>query len=235
MNKKEFIEEVKKLGIEITDDKLKQLDNFYKLLIEWNEKINLTTIIEEEDVYLKHFYDSLTLCKVIDLTKCISLCDVGSGAGFPGIVLKIFFPDLKIILIDSLQKRVNYLNEVINILNLKKIKAEHYRMEDYSKLHEEEFDYITARAVANLGVLSEISVRALKLNGHLVFMKGSCDEELISFLKKGKDLGIVLNKTEKFVLPFENSSRSLIDFKKVNKTKGKYPRKIEIIRKCYSE
>ena len=142
MNKEEFIEEVKKLNIEVTEEKMELLDKFYHMLIEWNEKINLTTIVEEDKVYLKHFYDSLTLSKEIDFTQDISLCDVGSGAGFPGIVIKIFFPNVRITLIDSLQKRVNYLNEIIKELNLKDIKAEHYRMEDYSRLHEEEFDYI---------------------------------------------------------------------------------------------
>ena len=117
MNREEFVLEVKKLGIEVDDSKLELLDKYYSLLIEWNEKINLTSITIKEDVYLKHFYDSLTLFKSIDLTKDVAICDVGSGAGFPGIVLKIFFPNLKITLIDSLQKRVNYLNLVIEKLN----------------------------------------------------------------------------------------------------------------------
>ena len=233
MNREEFVLEVKKLGIEVDDKKLELLDEYYSLLIEWNEKINLTSITIKEDVYLKHFYDSLTLYKCIDLYKDVSICDVGSGAGFPGIVLKIFFPNLKITLIDSLQKRVNYLNLVIEKLNLKDIKAYHYRMEDYSREHQEEFDYITARAVANIGVLSEISIRALKINGHLVFMKGNCDEELDKFLVKSKELGIVFEKKEAFLLPYENSNRTIVDFKKMFKTRDKYPRRIDIIKKEY--
>ena len=233
MNKEEFIVEVKKLGIEVDDNKMNQLDNFYKLLIEWNEKINLTSIVLENDVYLKHFYDSLTLVKSIDLTKDISICDVGSGAGFPGIVLKIFFPNLKIKLIDSLQKRVNYLNIVINELNLKNISAEHFRMEDYSKIHEEEFDYITARAVANLGIISEISVRALKVNGKMVFMKANCEDELDLFLSKCNSLGLVLDNVKRFKLPYEESNRTLVSFSKVNHTKDKYPRRLEIIKQSY--
>ena len=113
MNLDLFIEETKKLGIELTSQQLEKLNQFYELLILWNQKMNLTRIIEKEDVYLKHFYDSLTLSKVIDLKQDLTLCDVGSGAGFPGIVLKICFPNLKITLLDSLKKRVNYLNEII--------------------------------------------------------------------------------------------------------------------------
>ena len=116
MNIELFIEETKKLGINLTDKQLSQLENYYKLLVSWNEKINLTRIIEHDDVYLKHFYDSLTITKVIDLNKDLTLVDVGTGAGFPGIVLKIAYPNLKITLIDSLQKRVNFLNEVIKEL-----------------------------------------------------------------------------------------------------------------------
>lgn len=233
MNREEFINEVKKLGIEVSQEKLELLEEFYNLLVEWNKKINLTAITVENDVYLKHFYDSLTLCKIVDLNEKLSLCDVGSGAGFPGIVLKIFFPNLKVKLIDSLQKRVNYLNEVIKQLNLDDIEAEHVRMEDYSKVHVEEFDIITARAVANLGVLSEISVKSLKINGHLIFMKGICGEELDSFLKKSDKLGIILNKKEEFNLPVEQSKRTLVDFKKIKSTNNKYPRRIDIIKKEY--
>ena len=167
MNKEQFVLEVRSLGIEVTEKKLKKLDEFYNLLILWNEKINLTTITAIQDVYLKHFYDSLTLFRVCDLTKDINICDVGSGAGFPGIVLKIFFPNLKITLVDSLNKRVNYLNTIIKELGLVNIEAVHSRMEDFSKVNEEKYDIITARAVANLSVLSEISVKALKIQGFL--------------------------------------------------------------------
>ena len=133
MNVNEFIIELKKLGIEITEEKLQKLDDYYNLLVEWNKKTNLTRIINKEDVYLKHFYDSLTLSKALDLTKDINLCDVGTGAGFPGIVLKIIYPNLKVTLIDSLNKRITFLNEIIKELNLEKIEALHIRMEDYSR------------------------------------------------------------------------------------------------------
>jgi len=231
MNKELFVSEVEKLGIEVTSEKLSKLDLFYKLLIEWNEKINLTTIIEEENVYLKHFYDSLTLFRDIDLNKEIRICDVGSGAGFPGIVLKIFFPNINITLIDSLNKRIIYLNDIIDKLGLDNIKAIHSRMEDFSKIHEEEFDYITARAVSQLPILCEISVKALKINGSLVFMKANCEEELVNIDKKLDKLGLKLSFIDKFVLPIENSNRTIIKIDKYSKTNKLYPRTIDKIKK----
>ena len=230
MNKEEFILEVNKLGINLDEGKLNKLDKFYNLLIEWNEKINLTTITNKEDVYLKHFYDSLTLYKDVDLNKNIKLCDVGSGAGFPGIVLKIVFPNLEIVLVDSLNKRVNYLNEIIKELDLDKIYAVHSRMEDFSKEHNEEFDIITARAVANVKVLSEISVRALKINGRLVFMKANIDEEISKIDNMMKELKLNDMKINKFTLPKENSNRCLLSFNKYDKTPNKYPRNIDKIK-----
>lgn len=231
MNKEQFVLEVRSLGIEVTEKKLKKLDEFYNLLILWNEKINLTTITAIQDVYLKHFYDSLTLFRVCDLTKDINICDVGSGAGFPGIVLKIFFPNLKITLVDSLNKRVNYLNTIIKKLGLVNIEAVHSRMEDFSKVNEEKYDIITARAVANLSVLSEISVKALKIQGKLVFMKALCDDELEMVLPKLSILGLKFNKVDKFLLPIEESNRSLIVFEKIKTTPNKYPRNIDKIKK----
>ena len=231
MNKEIFINELEKLKIDVTEDKLDKLDKFYKLLLEWNEKINLTTIVSCEEVYLKHFYDSLTLIKAINLNDNLTLCDVGSGAGFPGIVLKIFFPNLKITLIDSLNKRVIYLNDVIKKLNLNNIEAIHSRMEDYAKENEEKFDSITARAVANIRILSEISVGALKLEGNLVFMKANCDEELENIENLLEKLSLDLVDVKKFKLPIENSNRSLVIFKKKKHTSRKFPRTIDKIKR----
>jgi len=231
MNKEEFLKETKELGINITEDQINLLNKFYQLLIEWNEKINLTTITEYEDVYLKHFYDSLTLYKEVNLNENLTLCDVGTGAGFPGIVLKICFPNLKITLIDSLQKRVNYLNEIINELGLTDIEAIHARMEDFSRLNEEQFDIITARAVANMNILLEISVKALKINGHLVLMKANCEEEIKNSKNALKELECELTKVNEFELPKENSKRTLINIRKISKTKEKYPRSIDKIKK----
>ena len=144
------------------------------------------------------------------------------------------FPNIKITLIDSLQKRVNYLNSIINDLGLKDIIAIHSRMEDYSRDHTEEFDYITARAVADLSIITEVSVRALKLNGHLVFMKANCDEEIDRFIPRTKKLGVVIENINRFELPIENSNRTLINIKKVSKTDKLYPRRIDAIKKEYN-
>ncbi len=206
MTEKEFIEEVQKLGIMPTKEQLQQLEKFYQLLIEWNQKINLTRITEKEDVYLKHFYDSLTIVKEIDLSKVDTLCDVGTGAGFPGIVLKIFYPNLKITLLDSLLKRVNYLNEIIKELKLKDIKAIHTRGEEYH----ETFDVVTARAVANIEKLLKYTMHLVNKNGKLVAMKGNIDEELTEEVKKKISKKYKIIKINKFLLPKENSNRSLI-------------------------
>ena len=173
MDKNEFIKKLEKLNITLNDKQKEQLDKYYKLLIEWNEKINLTRITEEKDVYLKHFYDSITLKRVIDLCQNLSICDIGTGAGFPGIVLKIVFPNLSVTLVDALQKRVNFLNLVIKELELKDIVAIHSRGEDYAKLHREEFDIVTSRAVMNLTSLSEISLPLVKVNGYFIPMKAN--------------------------------------------------------------
>lgn len=225
MNLEKFIEETSKLGIQLKEEQLNQLEKFYELLITWNEKMNLTRITEKEDVYLKHFYDSLTLVKVIDLNQDLTLCDVGSGAGFPGIVLKIVFPNLKITLIDSLLKRVKYLNEIIKELGLLDIEAVHTRAEDHARTHREEYDVVTARAVANLKSLSELCIPMVKEQGYFVSMKGNIKEELEESKLMIEILGGKLEKVKEFILPIENSSRNLIKIQKIKKTSTKYPRK----------
>lgn len=231
MNLEIFIEETKKLGINLTEKQLSQLEKFYQLLISWNEKMNLTRITEKEEVYLKHFYDSLTLSKVIDLNKDLIFCDVGSGAGFPGIVLKIVFPNLKITLVDSLQKRVNYLNEIIKDLELTNIEAIHDRAENYAKNHREEYNIVTARAVANLKVLSELCIPMVKENGYFISMKANIEEELENSKEIIKKLNSTIEKIETFYLPIENSIRNIILIKKEGKTNPIYPRKIDKIKK----
>lgn len=227
MNIDLFIEEAKKLEINLTEDQLQKLEKFYELLILWNEKMNLTRITEKEEVYLKHFYDSLTISKVIDLNQNITLCDVGSGAGFPGIVLKIVFPNLKITLIDSLQKRVNYLNQIIKDLDLKDIEAIHTRAEDYAKNHREEYDIVTARAVANLKVLSELCLPMVKEKNYFIAMKANIEEEVENSKEILKNLNSNIEHIETFHLPIENSLRNIIKIKKNNKTNPIYPRRIE--------
>ena len=186
-----------------------QLDRFYHLLIEWNKKINLTRIIEENEVYAKHFYDSLTLIKAVDLHKNVTLLDVGSGAGFPGIVLKIVFPNLKITLVDSLLKRIKYLNIDIETLQLKNIEAIHTRIEDYAK-KKIQFDIVTSRAVANMTKLYNYCIAVVKNGGYFIAMKANAEDELSEFLKK-YDVNI---KEIKFILPYENAHGVLVVIKK---------------------
>ena len=230
MKENEFIKELEKLNIFLTEDQLLKLDKFYNLLISWNEKINLTRIVSKEDVYLKHFYDSLTLIKEIDLTKDLTLCDVGTGAGFPGIVLKIVFPNLKITLIDALQKRINYLNEIIKELELKDIIAIHARSEEYARNNYEKFDIVTARAVANLRILSEICIPMVKVNGYFIAMKASVLDEINDSKSILNALNSTIINVNNFTLPYENSQRNLIKIQKNDKTSQKYPRKFDKIK-----
>ena len=206
MSEKEFLEELEKIGVYPTKNQLSQLEKYYNLLVEWNEKINLTRIIEKKDVYLKHFYDSLTIVKTVNLETINNLCDVGTGAGFPGIVIKIMYPHINITLLDSLQKRINFLNVVINTLNLKDIKTIHTRSEDYRG----QYDIVVSRAVANIEKLLEITMHLVKPSGMLVAMKGNIDKELTPIIKTKIEKKYVIEKIEKFFLPIEKSSRSII-------------------------
>ena len=210
MNKEEFIKYTKELGIELTKEQLNQLDKFYKLLIEWNNKINLTRIIEEEEVYLKHFYDSLTIAKVLDLKEKKTLCDVGTGAGFPGVVLKIVYPNLKVTLVDSLLKRVNYLNEIIKELELTDIEAIHVRGEDFKG----NFDVVTSRAVANIEKLLDYTMHLVNNNGVFIAMKGNIDNELTNEIKRKIEKKYKIEKIKKFKLPIEESQRSILVIKR---------------------
>lgn len=206
MNQKEFIKAIEQLGIKLTNQQLAQLEKFYNLLNEWNEKINLTRITNKEDVYLKHFYDSLTITRVVDLTKINTLCDVGTGAGFPGVVLKICFPNLNVTLVDSLNKRVNYLNDIIEKLSLKNIKAIHARGEEFKG----DFDIVTARAVANTEKLLKYAMHLVNKQGLLIAMKGNVDNELTPELITKINKLYKLITIDKFTLPVENSHRSLV-------------------------
>ena len=229
MNIDEFKNEISKLGIEYDNDKLLKLEKYYELLIDWNNKINLTAIVDKEQVYLKHFYDSLTLFKIVDLNKVDSLCDLGTGAGFPGIVIKIFFPNIKITLVDALNKRINFLNEVVQKLNLSNVTLIHSRAEDYGRNYRECFDVVTARALSSLPVLLEYGVSLLKINGTLCAMRGNDDSS--DSLNAISQLNVSLEKVVHFQLPYEKSNRTLILFRKLSKTNIKYPRRFIEIKK----
>ena len=230
MTQNDFITKVNELGLEVTDEKLDKLNKYYELLVSFNEKINLTAITLQEEVYLKHFYDSLTLVKIIDFNKYNTFCDIGTGAGFPGIVIKIFFPHLKVTLIDALNKRIDFLNVVISELQLKEIETIHSRIEDYGKNNRELYDIVTARAVTNLSNLLEFAIPIVKVNKYFIAMKGS-NNELDTILNALKLLNIKLEDKIEFSLPYEESKRNLIKFVKLDKTNNKYPRKFSEIKK----
>ena len=223
MNQDKFILELSKLNINITSLQLQQLERYYELLIEYNKVMNLTGITIKEDVYLKHFYDSLTIAKVIDLNNYSTLCDVGTGAGFPGLVIKILYPHLKVTLLDSLNKRLNFLNIVIKELNLKDIETIHTRVEEYNK----KFDIIVARAVAPLNILLEYCIPITKVNGYFIAMKGKNEEASNALLKLNSEI----IETKSFLLLIENSNRTIIKIKKIKETDKKYPRKYSEIKK----
>ncbi len=229
MNIDEFKREVEKLGILVTDEEINKLEKYAFLLKEWNEKINLTAITEKDQVFLKHFYDSLTLVKIIDLEQVSSLCDLGTGAGFPGLVLKIFFPNLKLTLVDALNKRINFLDIVVKELDLKDVILVHARAEEYGRENRELFDVVTARALSSFPILLEYGVPLLKVNGHLIAMRGFDDSN--DGINALKVLNSKINGVLEFKLPYENSQRTLVDVIKLSKTSLKYPRRYSDIKK----
>lgn len=212
MTIEEFIKEVEALGLKVTEEKLEQLNIIYNTLVETNKTMNLTRITEKEDVYLKHFYDSLTLAKVYDLTKVNTLCDIGTGAGFPGLVLKIFYPNLEITLVDSLLKRVKYLNNLIDKLELTGIKAYHNRAEDLIK-ENKKFDIVTARAVSALPKLLLWTMPLVNKNGSFLAMKGNVEEELELSKDIIKKHNWYVNKKESFTLPTKEDIRTILEIK----------------------
>lgn len=228
MNLDLFKEELQKLNIIPTKKQLEQLHKYFELLVEYNKVMNLTGITEESEVYLKHFYDSITLSRVVDLNNVASLCDIGTGAGFPGMVLKIMYPELEVTLVDSLNKRIEFLKVVIRELGLNKIEAVHARAEEYALKNRERFDVVTARAVASLNVLLEYSIPLVKVNGYFVAMKGKMEEDDSSHALKV--LSSKIEQIDNFYLPIENSNRTLIRVKKEAKTNSKYPRKFSDIK-----
>ena len=230
MNKDEFIKELEKINIKVTEKQLMMLDVYYKMLIDYNKHTNLTRITNEQDVYLKHFYDSLTIIKAVDL-KNKTLIDVGTGAGFPGLVLKIIFPTLKVTLLDSLNKRIEFLKLVINNLNLENINVIHQRAEEYALSNREKFDIVTSRAVSSLPILSELCIPMVKLNGYFIAMKAEAKQELENSKKAIKTLGGVIKDIVIFKLPKDNGLRTLIIIEKKQITSVKYPRKFSEIKK----
>lgn len=212
--------------IVLTDEQVEKLTRYYELLIEWNEKMNLTALTEPEDVALKHFCDSILLLKYAEIPEGSSLIDVGTGAGFPSVPVKIVRPDIKLCLLDSLNKRLTFLTEVVNELNLADVKIVHSRAEDGAKKAElrEKFDFATSRAVAQLNVLSEYCLPYVKVGGAFIAMKGKYSEEEISNAKSAiKLLGGKTVKVDTYNLA-DTSERTIININKLSSTDKKFPR-----------
>lgn len=231
MNLNEFISKVKELGIELNDNQISQFNKYYELLVEYNKVMNLTGITEYEEVLEKHFYDSLTMANKVNLNNS-TLVDIGAGAGFPCIPLKIAFPSLDVTVVDSLAKRMKFLEIVIKELNLENIRCLAMRGEDFAKLHREEFDFVTARAVARLNILNEITLPLVKVGGYFIALKGQdglieIDECKDAFNK----LGARIDMIDEFNLPSENAKRINIFIKKEKKTNVIYPRDYAKIKK----
>ena len=218
----------RELGIELSQKQKNQFIQFYEFLVEKNKVMNLTGITEFEEVLTKHFLDSLACVKAIDMTKVKTIMDIGTGAGFPGVPLKIAFPHLEACLLDSLKKRVNFLEESFELLGLEGIKAIHGRAEDFAKKKEyrEQFDLCVSRAVANLSTLSEYCLPFVAVNGSFVSYKSGDSEEEIHQVKHAFSLlGGKVKNVDKFQLPGTDMGRALVEIKKTKQTPGKYPRK----------
>lgn len=216
------------IGVELNDTQISQFLKYYEILVEWNSFMNLTGITEYEEVIQKHFVDSLALGKAINVNEAESLIDIGTGAGFPGIPLKIAYPHLQVTLLDSLQKRIRFLNEVISQLGLTGVETIHGRAEDFAKpsMKRESYDLCVSRAVANLASLSEYCLPYVKVGGYFIpYKSGKIEEEMESSKKAVFLLGGRIEEEVKFLLPASDISRSLIKIKKISATPKKYPRK----------
>lgn len=228
MTEEEFYEALREHGIELTDIQKAQFKRYFEVLVEWNEKMNLTAITDAPSVYLKHFYDSITSSFYVDMTEEKSICDVGAGAGFPSIPLKICFPQLQVTIVDSLNKRITFLNHLASELKLENVAFIHARAEEFGRnaAYREQFDLVTARAVARLSVLSELCLPLVKVGGLFVSMKGSAGaEELQDAERAIKLLGGKLQEEHEFNLPVEDSERHIFVIEKKKQTPKKYPRK----------
>lgn len=229
MNKEEFLKELNKIGVNLTDTQLNQLDIYANKLIEYNEHTNLTAIKNYNDIFLKHFYDSLTLTQVIDFTQVSTLLDVGTGAGFPGLVLKIVFPHLQITLLDANNKKTKFLEYITKTLDLKNVEIINDRCEKIITKKREYYDVVTARAVKNLPVLSELCIPFVKVNGYFIPMKGQNNEEIKSSQTGIKTLNAKIEEIKKIKLPYEESQRTILKIKKIDYTNKMYPRNYDKI------
>ena len=216
------------LGIMLSEKQVEAFMLYKKLLLEWNQKMNLTAITEDTEVITKHFLDCLTINKALNMDKISLLIDVGTGAGFPGLVIKIAFPYINVTLVDSLKKRLTFLEEVIKVLNLNKISCVHGRAEDLGRQekYREVFDICASRAVAHLAVLSEYTIPFVKPGGYLIALKGQkLDEEIEQGKRALEILGARLEEAVDTTVPFTELNHRIAKIKKIRSTPAKYPRK----------
>ena len=224
----QFIKDLSELNVTLTDVQIEQFLIYYEMLVEWNQMMNLTSITEYDDVMKKHFVDSVSLVKAYDVTKDVKLIDVGTGAGFPGLALKIAFPNLKVTLLDSLNKRIQFLDAVIEKLNLNDVDTIHGRAEDLAKPNQlrEQFDLCVSRAVANLSTLSEYCLPFVRVGGQFISYKSEkISEETEAAEKAISLLGGKIEKQVEFILPGSDIYRNLFVIEKINETPRKFPRK----------
>jgi 16S rRNA (guanine527-N7)-methyltransferase len=222
MNKNEFINYLKDLDILIDDKTLELLQIYCDYLLEYNKTTNLTAIKDENSVYLKHFYDSLTINKYLESN--INLLDIGTGAGFPGMVIAIIRPDIQVTLLDSNNKKIKFLENLLDKLKINNVTLVHNRAEVFAKENIENFDIVTSRAVASLRVLCELALPMLKIDGKFIAMKGMLDTELDEALDTIEILNGSIIKRDKFILPIENSNRENLIIKKIKSCNSLYPR-----------
>ena len=227
-NTEQFEKDCKELGVVLTTGQIQQFLKYYEMLVKWNEVMNLTAITEYDEVMKKHFVDSISLCKAYDVTQEKTVIDVGTGAGFPGLALKIAFPNLQVTLLDSLNKRINFLNEVIQTLGLTGVETIHGRAEDFAKPGKcrEKFDLCVSRAVANLSTLSEYCIPFLKIGGKFISYKSEKISEEMNVAKHAVNLlGGKIDGQVEFMLPESDIYRNLFIIEKIKSTPVKYPRK----------
>lgn len=227
MKVEQFKNQLANDNIVLSTTQLEQFEIYYQLLVEWNQKMNLTAITEREDVYLKHFYDSLTAATLFDFTQQLKVVDVGAGAGFPSIPLKICFPHLQVFIVDSLQKRIAFLETLTAELGLTDVFSVHERAETFArkKEHREQYDLVTARAVARLNVLAELCLPLVKVKGYFLALKGARGADELNEARRAIQLlGAKLVNTSSFELPFAGGERYLALFQKVKPSPQKYPR-----------
>jgi len=232
MKNEEFYKELEKINIKLTNNQKEQLETYYEYLIEYNTHTNVTAITDKEDVYLKHFYDSITLSITTDFHKINNMLDIGCGAGFPGLVIKIVFPHIKLTLLDSNNKKTTFCKNLVEKIKLDNVEIINERAEEFIKNKREFYDLVTARAVKNLAVLNELAIPYVKINGLFIAMKSNVDNELKESLKGIDILGGKYLETINLELPNNAGLRNFIIIKKIKETNTKFPRQYnQIIKK----